>query len=94
MRIVWKKFLTKKAAPYGHTANKQDRTAMPFKANLSTPDAYNFAANSALEIATRITSLPVALGLVRHSGIRRGFCAQSTGMLSHGHSVVLKRLRG
>jgi short subunit dehydrogenase-like uncharacterized protein len=35
-----------------------------FKASLSTPDAYDFAANSALEIATRITSLPIPLGLV------------------------------
>jgi short subunit dehydrogenase-like uncharacterized protein len=34
------------------------------KASLSTPDAYDFAANSALEISGRISSLPVALGLV------------------------------
>jgi short subunit dehydrogenase-like uncharacterized protein len=34
------------------------------KASLSTPDAYDFAANSALEISSRISSLPVALGLV------------------------------
>jgi len=34
------------------------------KATLSTPDAYDFAANSALEIASRIISLPAALGLV------------------------------
>jgi short subunit dehydrogenase-like uncharacterized protein len=34
------------------------------KASLSTPDAYDFAANSALEIASRISSLPAALGLV------------------------------
>ncbi len=34
------------------------------KATLSTPDAYDFAANSALEISSRIISLPVALGLV------------------------------
>lgn len=36
----------------------------PCKAILSTPDAYDFAANSALEISSRIISLPVALGLV------------------------------
>jgi short subunit dehydrogenase-like uncharacterized protein len=34
------------------------------RASLSTPDAYDFAANSALEIASRISSLPAALGLV------------------------------
>jgi short subunit dehydrogenase-like uncharacterized protein len=34
------------------------------KASLSTPDAYDFTANSALEISSRISSLPVALGLV------------------------------
>jgi short subunit dehydrogenase-like uncharacterized protein len=34
------------------------------KATLSTPDAYDFAANSALEIASRIDLLPVPLGLV------------------------------
>src|SRR5262245_48479054 len=37
------------------------------KASLSTPDAYDFAANSALEISSRISSLPVALGLVTPS---------------------------
>lgn len=41
-----------------------DGDGRSFKASLSTPDAYDFAANSALEIATRITSLPVPLGLV------------------------------
>ena len=35
-----------------------------FKARLTTPDPYDFTANSALEIASRIGSLPVALGLV------------------------------
>ena len=35
-----------------------------FKAILTTPDAYDFAANSALEISSRITSLPAPLGLV------------------------------
>ena len=34
------------------------------KASLSTPDAYDFAANSALEISSRIGSLPAPLGLV------------------------------
>ena len=34
------------------------------KASLTTPDAYDFAANSALEISTRVSSLPAALGLV------------------------------
>jgi short subunit dehydrogenase-like uncharacterized protein len=37
------------------------------RATLSTPDAYDFAANSALEIASRISSLPAALGLVTPS---------------------------
>ena len=32
-----------------------------FKAILTTPDAYDFAANSALEISSRITSLPAPL---------------------------------
>ena len=41
-----------------------DGDGRSFKASLSTPDAYDFAANSALEIASRITSLPVPLGLV------------------------------
>jgi short subunit dehydrogenase-like uncharacterized protein len=34
------------------------------KASLFTPDAYDFTANSALEIASRISSFPAALGLV------------------------------
>jgi short subunit dehydrogenase-like uncharacterized protein len=37
------------------------------KAILSTPDPYDFTANSALEIALRITALPVPLGLVTPS---------------------------
>ena len=41
-----------------------DCSGRSFKASLSTPDAYDFAANSALEIASRIGSLSVALGLV------------------------------
>jgi short subunit dehydrogenase-like uncharacterized protein len=34
------------------------------KASLSAPDAYDFTANSVLEIASRISSLPAPLGLV------------------------------
>ena len=45
-------------------AEATDSSGKTFKASLSTPDAYDFAANSALEIASRINSLPVALGLV------------------------------
>jgi short subunit dehydrogenase-like uncharacterized protein len=41
-----------------------DRSGRSSKASLSTPDAYDFAANSALEISSRIRSLPVPLGLV------------------------------
>jgi short subunit dehydrogenase-like uncharacterized protein len=37
------------------------------KAILFTPDHYDFTANSALEIASRITALPVPLGLVTPS---------------------------
>ena len=37
------------------------------KAILSTPDPYDFSANSALGIASRISSLPAALGLVTPS---------------------------
>jgi len=37
------------------------------KATLSTPDPYDFTANSALEISSRINSLPAALGLVTPS---------------------------
>ena len=36
-------------------------------AGLSTPDAYDFAANSALEISSRVGALPVPLGLVTPS---------------------------
>jgi short subunit dehydrogenase-like uncharacterized protein len=41
-----------------------DFSGRSFRASLSTPDAYDFAANSALEISSRISLLPVALGLV------------------------------
>jgi short subunit dehydrogenase-like uncharacterized protein len=44
-----------------------DSSGRSSKASLSTPDAYDFAANSALEISSRISSLPVALGLVTPS---------------------------
>ena len=43
------------------------RSGRAAKATLSTPDAYDFTANSALEISSRITALPVALGLVTPS---------------------------
>ena len=41
-----------------------DPLGRSFKAILCTPDAYDFAANSALEISSRIVLLPVPLGLV------------------------------
>jgi short subunit dehydrogenase-like uncharacterized protein len=48
-------------------AEATDGSGRSSKACLSTPDAYDFAANSALEISSRISSLPVALGLVTPS---------------------------
>jgi short subunit dehydrogenase-like uncharacterized protein len=48
-------------------AEATDRSGRSFKASLSTPDAYDFTANCALEISSRINSLPVALGLVTPS---------------------------
>jgi short subunit dehydrogenase-like uncharacterized protein len=48
-------------------AEATDGSGKSFKASLSTPDAYDFTANSALEIASRINSLPAALGLVTPS---------------------------
>ena len=44
-----------------------DCSGRSFKASLTTPDPYDFSANSALEISSRINSLPVALGLVTPS---------------------------
>jgi short subunit dehydrogenase-like uncharacterized protein len=44
-------------------AEATDGSGGSSRARLSTPDPYDFAANSALEIATRIRSLPTALGL-------------------------------
>jgi short subunit dehydrogenase-like uncharacterized protein len=41
-----------------------DHSGMSSRARLSTPNAYDFAANSVLEISSRIGSLPAALGLV------------------------------
>jgi short subunit dehydrogenase-like uncharacterized protein len=41
-----------------------DGSGRTSRANLTTPDAYDFAANSALEISSRISSLSDALGLV------------------------------
>lgn len=48
-------------------AEATDGSGRSSRARLSTPDAYDFAANSALEITTRISSLPAALGLVTPS---------------------------
>jgi short subunit dehydrogenase-like uncharacterized protein len=45
-------------------ANATDTAGRSSKARLTTPDAYDFTANSALAIALRIISLPRALGLV------------------------------
>jgi short subunit dehydrogenase-like uncharacterized protein len=44
-------------------ADAMDSSGRSVRASLSTPDPYDFAANSALEISSRIISLPVALGL-------------------------------
>jgi len=44
-----------------------DGSGRSSKASLSTPDAYDFTANSALEIASRITTMPTALGLTTPS---------------------------
>jgi short subunit dehydrogenase-like uncharacterized protein len=41
-----------------------DYSGRSARATLSTPDAYDFTANSALEICSRISLLPAALGLV------------------------------
>jgi short subunit dehydrogenase-like uncharacterized protein len=48
-------------------AEAVDSSGKSFKAILSTPDAYDFAASSALEISSRIVSLPGPLGLVTPS---------------------------
>jgi short subunit dehydrogenase-like uncharacterized protein len=45
-------------------AEALDSLGRSSRAILSTPDPYDLTANSALEIASRISSLPVALGLV------------------------------
>jgi short subunit dehydrogenase-like uncharacterized protein len=45
-------------------AEAVDISGRSCRAKLSTPDAYDFAANSALEISSRIISLSVPLGLV------------------------------
>lgn len=45
-------------------ADAADSSGRHSRAILSTPDPYDFTANSALEMASRISSLPVALGLV------------------------------
>jgi short subunit dehydrogenase-like uncharacterized protein len=41
-----------------------DRLGTSSMVTLSTPDPYDFTANSVLEVSSRISSLPVALGLV------------------------------
>ena len=48
-------------------AESIDGSGQCSKASLSTPDAYDFAANSALEISSRVASLPAPLGLVTPS---------------------------
>ena len=48
-------------------AEAVDASSESAKATLSTPDPYDFTANSALEIASRISSLPAPLGLVTPS---------------------------
>src|SRR5262249_9790180 len=48
-------------------AEAVDSLSKPTRAVLFTPDAYDFAANSALEIASRVCSLPAPLGLVTPS---------------------------
>lgn len=49
---------------WAETIDGSGRTS---KATLSTPDSYDFTANSALEIASRITTMPIALGLTTPS---------------------------
>ena len=49
------------------TIEAMDALGRSSKAILSTPDPYDFTANSALEIASRIASLPVPMGLVTPS---------------------------
>jgi len=56
------------------------------KAILSTPDPYDFTANSTLEIASRITSLPVPLGLVTPSQAFGPDFVLSLPGCSYGHS--------
>jgi short subunit dehydrogenase-like uncharacterized protein len=48
-------------------AEATDSLVNSFKASLSTPDPYDFTANSALEIASRISLLSAPLGLVTPS---------------------------
>jgi short subunit dehydrogenase-like uncharacterized protein len=59
------------AARTGHRgtiwAEAIDDSGRSSKASLSTPDSYDFAANSALEISSRISSLPLPLGLATPS---------------------------
>src|SRR5262245_41336951 len=53
-----------RATIWAEAIDDSEKTA---QATLSTPDPYDFTANSALEIFSRISSLPVALGLVTPS---------------------------
>jgi short subunit dehydrogenase-like uncharacterized protein len=59
------------AERFGHRATVWaeaiDSLGRSARAGLSTPDAYDFTANSALEISSRIGALPVPLGLVTPS---------------------------
>jgi short subunit dehydrogenase-like uncharacterized protein len=48
-------------------AEAMESSGKTFRASLSTPDPYDFTANSALEIASRINALPAALGVVTPS---------------------------
>ena len=48
-------------------AEATDDAGRSSRARLSTPDPYDFTASSALEISTRISSLPAPLGLVTPS---------------------------
>src|SRR5262249_49922927 len=48
-------------------AEAMDDSGRISRACLSTPDAYDFTANSALEIASRIHALPAPVGLVTPS---------------------------
>jgi short subunit dehydrogenase-like uncharacterized protein len=72
-------------------AEATDRFGNSAKAILSTPDSYDFSADSAIEIASRISSLPAPLGLVTPSqAFGAGACPP--GMLSYGHYVAANEI--